>query len=116
MKGVRHINLVDEMAQCRRVGTAEAISERLPVPVLEGIIKTFRFAIKEFHADNGSEHINHRVAGLLSKPHIGNFTKSCARRSNDNALVEGKNGSVVRRRLGRGHIPKAFAADVDAFT
>ncbi len=56
------------------------------------------------------------MADPLSELHIGNFTKSRARRSNDNALVEGGNGSVVRRRLGRGHISKAFAADVDAFT
>lgn len=47
---------------------------------------------------------------------MDDFTKSRARRSNDNALVEGKNGSVVRKWLGHGHIPKAFAAEVDDFT
>ena len=56
------------------------------------------------------------MAELLNKLHVGDFTKSRARRSNDNALVEGKNGSVVRKWLGHGHIPKAFAAEVDAFT
>ena len=56
------------------------------------------------------------MAELLNKLHVDDFTKSRARRSNDNALVEGKNGSVVRKWLGHGHIPKAFAADVDAFT
>ena len=56
------------------------------------------------------------MAELLNKLHVGDFTKSRARRSNDNALVEGRNGSVVRKWLGHGHIPKAFAADVDAFT
>ena len=64
----------------------------------------------------GSEYINRRVAGLLDKLRVGDFTNSRARRSNDNALVEGKNGSVVRKWLGHGHIPKRFAAEVDAFT
>ncbi len=36
-------------------------------------------------------------------------------RSNDNALVEGKNAHVVRRHLGHEHIPARFADDVDAF-
>ena len=89
--------------------------ERFLIPVLEGIIKAFPFAIKGFHADNGSEYVNHQVAKLLNRLHVEDFTKSRPRRSNDNALVEGKNGSVVRKWLGHGHIPKRFAADVDAF-
>ncbi|WP_421621720.1 hypothetical protein [Alkalilimnicola ehrlichii] len=36
--------------------------------------------------------------------------------SNDNALVESKNGSVVRKHLGYAHIPGRFAAQVNAFT
>ena len=56
------------------------------------------------------------MAELLNKLHVDEFTKSRARRSNDNALVEGRNGSVVRKWLGHGHIPKHFAAEVDAFT
>ena len=116
VKGLYHINLVDEVTQWQHVGTVEAISERFLVPVLEGLIKAFPFEVKGFHADNGSEYVNHRVAELLNKLHVDDFTKSRARRSNDNALVEGKNGSVVRKWLGHGHIPKAFAAEVDAFT
>jgi hypothetical protein len=33
-----------------------------------------------------------------------------------NALVESKNGSVVRKHLGYAHIPQRFAAQVNAFT
>ncbi len=115
VKGLYHVNLVDEVTQWEHIGTVEAISERFLVPVLEGLIEAFPFAVKGFHADNGSEYVNHQVAKLLNRLHVGDFTKSRARRSNDNALVEGKNGSVVRKWLGHGHIPKAFAADVDAF-
>ncbi len=62
----------------------------------------------------GSEYVNRQVAGLLNKLHVPNFTKSRARRSNDNALVEGKNASVVRKWLGHDHIPQRFAPEVNA--
>lgn len=52
---------------------------------------------------------------MLNKLHVEDFTKSRPRRSNDNALVESKNGNVVRRWLGRGHIPESLAPDADAF-
>ena len=54
--------------------------------------------------------MNKTVAGLLNKLLI-EFTKSRARRTNDNALVEGKNGAVVRKPDARwGEVPVAFVA------
>ena len=114
-KGVYLVNTVDEITQYEFVGAVEAISERFLVPVLEGILDLFPFAVMGFHADNGSEYINHTVARLLAKLHA-EFTKSRARQSNDNALVEGKNANVVRRWLGRVHIPRRFAPLVHEFT
>ena len=67
----------------------------------------FPFEIKGFHAD---EYINYRVVRLLRKLHVD--TKS-RRRSNDNALVESKNASVVRRHLGHAH--SRHAALVNGF-
>ena len=90
VKGVYHINTVDEVTQYEHVGCVQAISERFLVPVLEALIMAYLFVIQGFHADNGSEYINHRVAALLNKLHIGQFTKTRARQCNDNALVEGK--------------------------
>ena len=115
VKGVYHINTVDEVTQYEHIGCVQAISERFLVPVLEALITAYPFEIQGFHADNGSEYINHRVAALLNKLHIGQFTKSRARHCNDNALVEGKNGSVIRTYLGYEHIPQRFAAQVNAF-
>ncbi len=109
-KGLYEINLVDEVTQYEFVAAVEGISERFLVPALEGSIEAFPFIIRGFHADNGSEYINHRVAALLRKLHIEEFTKSRPRRSNDNALVESKNASVVRRYLGYDHIPRHHAA------
>ena len=115
-KGVYHINAVDEVTQWQHVGTVEAISERFLIPVLAALIEAFPFEVQGFHTDNGSEYVNRQVASLLNRLHVGEFTKSRARRSSDNALVEGKNGAVVRKWLGYGHIPKRFAAAVNAFT
>lgn len=116
VKGVYHINLVDEVTQFQFVGTVQRISEYFLLPVLEALINSFPFTIHAFHADNGSEYVNHRVAGLLNKLHIQQFTKSRARRTNDNALVESKNGSVVRKHLGYAHIPGSFASQVNRFS
>lgn len=116
IKGLYHINLVDEVSQFQFVGSVERISERFLLPVLETLIEAFPFVVLGVHADNGSEYINQRVAALLEKLRIEQLTKSRARRSNDNALVESKNGSVVRKHLGYAHIPGRFAAQVNAFT
>ena len=62
VKGLYLINLVDEVTQHEFVGAAVGISERFPVPLLEGLPRSFPFPILGFRADNGSEHINHRVA------------------------------------------------------
>ena len=43
------------------------------------------------------------------------FTKSRANRTQDNALVEGKNGAVIRKLIGYGHIPAEHAEAVQKF-
>ena len=53
-KGVYLVNTVDEVTQYEFVGAVPAISERFLVPVLEGILGLFPFAILGFHADNAS--------------------------------------------------------------
>ena len=115
VKGIYLVNLVDAVTQYETVCSVERISEVFLIPVLEHALGTFPFAIRGFHSDNGSEYINHRVAAMLDKLRI-EFTKSRARRSNDNALVESKNASVVRKHLGYSHIPQRFAAAVNRFT
>jgi len=114
-KGLYHINLVDEVTQFQFVGTTERLSERFLLPVLEALIAAFPFIIVGVHADNGSEYINKRVARLLEKLRI-ELTKSRSRQTNDNALVESKNGSIVRKHLGYAHIPGHCAQQVNAFT
>lgn len=113
-KGVYHINLVDAVTQWEIVGAAEKISEYYLEPLLEDLIAQFPFRIIEFHSDNGSEYINYTVAKLLNKLLIRQ-TKSRARHTNDNALVESKNGSVIRKHMGYGHIRRENAPTIHAF-
>lgn len=115
VKGVYLINLVDAVTQYEVVGAVPRISENHLVPLLEQAMATFPFAIRGFHSDNGSEYINYRVAGMLEKLHV-EFTKSRPRHSNDNALAESKNASVIRKHLGYCHIPARHAGLVDTFT
>ena len=114
IKGVYHINAVDEVTQMEMVFAVEKISENCLIPMLEMLIETFSFQIKSIHADNGSEYINYRVAQLLQKLLI-ELTKSRARHSNDNALAECKNGAIVRKWLGYQHIPQRFAPALNQF-
>jgi len=107
-KGVYHINAVDEVTQWEIVASVEKIAESYLVPVLESMLAGFPFVIRGFHSDNGSEFINKTVAKLLNKLLI-RFTKCRPRHTNDNGLVESKNGSVVRKHLGYAYIPQACA-------
>lgn len=113
-KGVYHINLVDEVTQDEIVVTVEGISEEFLRPALETALEDFPFVIVNFHSDNGSEYLNKRVADLLQKLLIEQ-TKSRSRRTNDNALVEGKNAAVVRKHFGYAHIPRKHARLLNEF-
>jgi hypothetical protein len=114
IKGVYHINAVDEVTQWETLGAVAQISEAWLIPVLEAMLAQFPFRILGFHSDNGSEFINHKVAELLNKLLIEQ-TKSRPRRSNDNGLVESKNGAVVRKHMGYTHIAAPHAAEMEVF-
>jgi transposase InsO family protein len=82
--------------------------------LLESILQQFPFAILNFHSGNGSEFINKTVAQLLEKLRVEQ-TKSRPRKSGDNGLVETKNGAIVRKHIGWGHIGPAHAAPLNQF-
>lgn len=114
VKGVYHVNMVDEVTQWEVVACVEAISEAHLEPALEAALGMFPFVILNFHSDNGSEYINAVTAKLLNKLLIEQ-TKSRSGRTNDNALVEGKNGSVIRKHMGYWHIERTSAPLIDQF-
>src|SRR5580658_9313298 len=114
VKGIYHINAVDEVTQWEIVAATPQISEYWLIPLLERLLGQFPFVIRGFHSDNGSEFINYTVARLLEKLLIEQ-TKSRAHRTGDNGLVESKNGAVIRKHMGFGHIAAQHAEAVDQF-
>lgn len=114
VKGVYHINAVDEITQWQVMACVGQISEAFLLPALEQLLEQFPFQIRGFHSDNGSEYINHTVARLLNKLLIEQ-TKSRPRHSNDNGLVETKNGAVIRKHMGYGHIAAQHAEAISGF-
>jgi len=54
------------------------------------------------------------VAKLLNKLMIQQ-TKSRPRHSNDNRLAESKNGAIVRKHMGWGHVPGRHAELIQQF-
>ena len=111
---VHHINLVDEVTQWEVVICVEAISEDWLKDVLAAAILMFPFMIRSFHSDNGTEFINRQVAAMLTGLLIKQ-SKSRSGRTNDNALVEGKNGSVIRKHMGYWHIERRHADGINRF-
>ena len=114
VKGVYHINAVDEVTQWQVVGATPAISEAWLEPLLKAMIEQFPFRIRGFHSDNGSEFLNRTVEKLLNKLLIEQ-TKSRPRHSNDNGLVESKNGAVIRKHMGYTYIAAPHAGRIQRF-
>ena len=66
---------------------------------IEKVIALIPFKLKGIDCDNGGEFLNHEMADWCEARKI-TFTRSRAYRKNDQAHVEEKNGSVVRRLIG----------------
>ena len=113
-KGVYHVNFVDEVTQWEVPWATEQISESCMAVVLNEALPLFPFVPHNYHSDNGGENINYTVARLLKKLTMTQ-TKSRPRRSNDNGLVETKNGAIIRKHMGHHHIPQPFAARINKF-
>lgn len=107
-KGVYHINFVDEVTQWEIIISVDQIAASSLKPALEIALELFPFQILGFHSDNGSEYINTFVARLLLGMGIDQ-TKGRSRHCNDNALIESKNGSAVRKWWGYAFIHGSFA-------
>ena len=79
--------------------TVRSKGERIVAAALQQIQLELPFALLGIHSDNGSEFINHHLLHWADLMHI-TFTRGRPHRSNDNAHVEQKNWSVVRRAAG----------------
>lgn len=111
---VFHINSVDEVTQWEVVVCVPQINEAYLKPALESLLDQYPFIIFNFHSDRGSEFINRVVEKLLNKLLI-NQTKSRSRHCNDNALIEGKNGSIIRKNIGYFHVNQGLVGEFNSF-
>ena len=113
-KDVYHINSVDEITQTEIVFCVPQLSEACMIPALLSIFDQYPFVIFNFHSDRGHETINYVVADLLQRLLIKQ-TKSRSYHSGDNALVETKNGSVIRKNMGWEHIDQSLCNDINNY-
>ena len=79
--------------------TVRSKGERIVAAGLEELRLRFPFHIAGIHSDNGSEFINHHLLRWCTTRHI-TFSRGRAAHSNDQAHIEQKNWSVVRRTVG----------------
>jgi transposase InsO family protein len=84
------------------------------LPALMEIFAQYPFTIFNFHSDRGHETINYLVADLLQRLLIKQ-TKSRSYHSGDNALVETKNGSVIRKNMGWEHINQSMCDPINDY-
>jgi len=113
-RDVYHINSVDEITQWEVVVCVAQICQDCMLPALQSMLDQYPFVIFNFHSDRGGENINRQVANLLDSLLIKQ-TKSRARKPNDNALVETKNGSVIRKSMGWEHIHQSMVDEVNQY-
>ena len=74
-------------------------SERVTIAAFDELEKRFPFKILGVDSDNGSEFINWHFLRMAQRKHI-TFTRSRAYRKNDQAHIEQKNFSTVRKIIG----------------
>lgn len=113
-KDVYHINSVDEITQWEIVVCVPQICEACMIPAIEDLINQYPFVIFNFHSDRGGENINYQTADLLQRLLIKQ-TKGRSNHCNDNALVETKNGSIIRKNMGWQHINQSLADKVNNY-
>ncbi len=79
--------------------TVRSKGERIVAAGLSELHLRFPFHIAGIHSDNGGEFINHHFARWCQARHI-TFTRGRSSHKNDQAHLEQKNWSVVRRSVG----------------
>ena len=82
----------------------------LVVDAVERLRPTMPFAILSIDTDNGGEFVNETMLAYCKSRGI-EFTRARPHRKNDQAWVEQKNGSVVRRLVGYGRFEGTAAAE-----
>ena len=98
-KFVNTLTMTDIASGWTELGAIECKSEDLVRNALDEIVAALPFHVLGLDTDNGSEFLNCGMVAWCNARNI-TFTRSRAYRKNDQAHVEEKNGSIVRRLVG----------------
>lgn len=90
------LNATDVATGWTEAITVRSKGERIVRAGLQQLQLAFPFAVLGIHSDNGSEFINHHLANWCQAQEI-TFTRGRPNHSNDQAHIEQKNWSLVRR-------------------
>lgn len=93
------LNATDVATGWTEAITVRSKGERIVAAGLEALRVRFPFAVLGIHSDNGSEFINHHLARWCTDRRI-TFTRGRATHKNDQAHIEQKNWTQVRRSTG----------------
>lgn len=93
------LNATDVATGWTETCTVKSKGERIVAAGLDNLIGRFPFLILGIHSDNGSEFINHHLARYCELRQL-TFTRGRPSHSNDQAHIEQKNWSIVRRAIG----------------
>lgn len=93
------LNATDIATGWTEAVTVRSKGERIVGTGLDGLVVRFPFAILGIHSDNGSEFINHHLARWCQIRQI-TFTRGRPNHKNDQAHIEQKNWTLVRRCVG----------------
>lgn len=96
---IHSYNFVDISTSWSEQCVAMGMGERTTVKAFEDVRKRFPFAIKGIDSDNGSEFMNGHLYRYCKTNDI-TFTRSRPYHKNDNAHVEQKNNSAIRKMVG----------------
>ena len=96
---IHSYNFVDIATSWSEQTVAMGMGEKATVESLEKIRRRIPFKVIGIDSDNGGEYINHHLWRYCKKNQI-EFTRSRAGKKNDNAHVEQKNYTAIRKVVG----------------
>lgn len=111
------LNLTDIFSGWTETRAVMGKGQRGVVAALDEMIAALPFALKAIDSDNGSEFLNAHLVRYCRQRHIA-FTRSRPYKKDDNAHIEQKNWTHVRKLIGydRFDSPRALAALNDLYT
>jgi len=96
---IHSYNFVDIATSWSEQSVAMGMGEKATVNCFEKISKRIPFAVRGIDSDNGGEYINHHLWRYCKKNGL-EFTRSRPNKKNDNAHVEQKNYTAIRKTVG----------------